>query len=173
MQSGQNSLVTYAITAVVIAVVMAIRWKRMSRQTPLRLERLWILPAVYAVVLAVTFSQFPPVGWGWGFCALALVAGAALGWQRGRMMRIAVDPVTHALSQTSSPAAVLFILAIVLLRQGARAGAGWTHLDAMAATDMLMALALGLFAAQRLEMFLRARALLAAARAGGATPTRR
>jgi hypothetical protein len=165
MQPGQNSLVTYAITAVVIVVVMALRWRRMSRQLPLKLERLWILPAVYLVVVVVTFSQFPPVGWGWGFCAVALLLGAALGWQRGKLMRIEVDPVSHALSQTSSPAAVLFILAIVVLRQGARGATGWMHLNAMAMTDMLMALALGLFAAQRIEMFLRARRLLAAARA--------
>lgn len=165
MPPDQNSLATYAISAVVIAVVMALRWRRMSRQVPLKLERLWILPAVYLVAVATTFARFPPVGWGWAFCTGALVAGAALGWQRGRLMRIAVDPATHALSQTSSPAALLFILAIVLLRQGARAGSGWLHLNAMAATDMLMALALGLFAAQRLEMFLRARRLLAEARA--------
>lgn len=36
--------------------------------------------------------------------------------------------------------------------------------DPMAATDVLMALALGLFAAQRLEMYLRGRRMLEAAR---------
>lgn len=162
---GQNSLVTYTITAIVIAVVFAIRWRRMRRETPLKLERLWILPAIYAVVVAVTFAQFPPVGWGWLFCVLAAGLGAALGWQRGKLMRITVDPDTHALSQTSSPAAILFILVLVVVRMGARTeGASILHLNAMAVTDMLMALALGLFAAQRLEMYLRGRRLLAGVR---------
>jgi NAD/NADP transhydrogenase beta subunit len=162
---GQSSLLTYVITAVVIAVVFAVRWRRMSRVRPLKLERLWILPGLFAVLVGITFAMTPPVGWGWAFCLAALMLGGALGWTRGKLMRITVDPETHALSQSSSPAAMLFILAIVAVRQGARAGgAGWLHLDALAMTDMLMSLALGLFAAQRLEMFLRARRMLATAR---------
>ena len=156
---------TYAITAIVVVAVMAFRWRRMGRQHPLRLERLWVLPAVYGAAVAIVVAQMPPTGRTWAWCGVALLLGAALGWQRGRMMRIAVDPRTHALSQTSSPAAMLFILAIVLVRQGARGASGWAHLDPAALTDMLMAFALGLFTAQRLEMFLRARRLLAAARA--------
>ena len=164
MQHQPNPLITYAITAIVIAVVMAIRWKRMSRVRPLKLERLWVFPAIYAVIVVVMFSQFPPQGWGWAFCAVALVLGAGLGWQRGKLMRIALDPATHTLNQTSSPAAVLFILVLVAFRSGARAALtdeNMLHLNAMAVTDMLMALALGLFAAQRLEMYLRGRRMLA------------
>ena len=71
--------ISYAIPLVVIAVVMAIRWKRMSRVRPLKLERLWILPTLYAVVIGFTFSRFPPQGWGWLFCLIALVLGARPG----------------------------------------------------------------------------------------------
>ncbi len=165
MQPGQNNFVTYAITAIVIGIVMAFRWRRMNRAVPLRIGRLWIVPAVYALVVVAMYVRFPPTGWGWAFCLIALTLGAVLGWQRGRTMRIVIDPATHAISQTSSPAALLFVVAIILLRQGAQAGSGWLHLDVMAVTDMAMAMALGLFAAQRLEMFLRARRLLPAARA--------
>ncbi|GAA3701855.1 hypothetical protein GCM10022268_09610 [Sphingomonas cynarae] len=165
MQPGQNSVVTYAITVIVIGIVMAFRWRRMSRPVPLRIGRLWIVPAVYALVVTAMYVRFPPTGWNWVWCLIALMIGAALGWQRGRTMRIAIDPATHAISQTSSPAALLFVVAIILLRQGAQAGSGWLHLDVMAVTDMAMAMALGLFAAQRLEMCLRARRLLLAARA--------
>lgn len=166
MQGRPDSWWSYAVPAVVIAVVMALRWRRMSRARPLKLERLWILPSLYAVLAVVMFATRPPVGWGWMFCALALVAGAALGWQRGRMMRITVDPDSHALNHSASPAAMLFLLAIVLVRQGLRAPAveSAIHLDPLAATDMLVALALGLFTAMRIEMFLRGRRLLAAAR---------
>src|SRR6478735_5046473 len=107
MQAQQpGGWISYAIPLVVVGVVMAIRWKRMSRVRPLKLEHLCILPAFYAVVIGFTFTRFPPHGWGWAFCLVALALGAALGWQRGKMMRITLDPETHTLGQTSSPAAL-------------------------------------------------------------------
>ncbi|MEI5686717.1 CcdC protein domain-containing protein [Sphingomonas kyungheensis] len=163
--------INYALPLVVVAVVMAIRWRRMKRVRPLKLEHLWILPAVYAAVIAVTFSRFPPRGLGWLFCLVALALGAALGWQRGKMMRITLDPETHRLGQTASPAALLFIVLLIVVRSGARGAmtyAGPAGLDPMAITDLLMALALGLFSAQRLEMYLRGKRMLAAA--GNRTP---
>ncbi len=155
---------SYAIPLVIIAVVMALRWRRMSQVRPLKLERLWVLPALYALVAIGTFVATPPQGLGWLFCLVALVLGAALGWQRGKMMRIAVDPATHTLNQTASPAAFLFIVVLVLMRSGARAALtsdNALHLNAFAVTDMLIALALGLFTAQRIEMYLRGRRMLA------------
>lgn len=165
MQGQQpGGWISYAIPLIVIAVVMAVRWKRMSRVRPLRLERLWVLPAIYAVVIGFTFSRFPPQGLGWAFCLVALVLGGALGWQRGKMMRITLDPETHTLGQTSSPAALLFIVLLIVVRSSARGAlsyAGPTGLDPMAITDVLMALALGLFTTQRVEMYLRGRRMLA------------
>ncbi len=158
-----SPFLTYAIAAGVVLIVLALRWRRTGRAVPLTLERLWIMPALLGAAVAFVFAQMPPHGLGWLFCLIAAGLGAALGWQRGRMMRIAVDPDTHRLSQTSSPAALVLILAIVVLRQAARAGAAaWLHLDAIALSDMLLALAFGLVAAQRLEMFLRGRRLLRA-----------
>jgi hypothetical protein len=159
--------ISYAITAVIIGIVFAVRWRRMSVVKPLKLERLWIFPALYAAVTLYMFTMYPPQGLAWLFCALALAMGAALGWQRGKLMRITIDPDTHALNTTSSPAAVLFIVAIVALRTGARAVIGdghVLHLDAFAITDMLIALALGLFTTQRIEMYLRATRMLETAR---------
>ena len=164
MDQPHATLVTYVITGIIIAIVFTVRWRRLRRETLLRLERLWMLPAFYAALVAFVLAERPPSGAGWLYCGLALAVGLALGWQRGRMMTIRVDPDSHTLRQTSSPAAMLFILVIVLLRQGARGGAGWLHLDVWAVTDMVMALALGLIAAQRLEMYVRGRRLLAAAR---------
>ena len=159
--------ISYAVTAIIIGIVFAVRWRRMSVVKPLKLERLWIFPALYAAVALSMFTMYPPHGLAWLFCALALVMGAALGWQRGKMMRITIDPDSHALNTTSSPAAVLFLVAIVAVRTGARAVVGdghALHLDAVAITDMLVALALGLFTTQRIEMYLRAKRMLETAR---------
>ena len=169
MQANEaQGWISYAITAVIIGIVFAIRWRRMSVVKPLKLERLWVFPALYAAVALYMVVMYPPQGLAWLFCALALVMGAALGWQRGKMMRITIDPDSHALNTTSSPAAVLFLVAIVVVRTGARAVIGdgqALHLNAFAITDMLVALALGLFTTQRIEMYLRAKRLLDTARA--------
>jgi hypothetical protein len=168
VRTTDGGWIGYAVTFGIVAIVFALRWRRMSRVTPLRVERLWIFPAVYAAMATWLYVEFPPQGLAWLFCAAALALGAALGWQRGRLMRITVDPDTHRLNQSGSPAALLFLLALVLVRSAARAllaqGGGPLHLNAMAVTDILLALGLGLFATQRLEMYLRARRLLAAAR---------
>lgn len=164
-----NPLVSYAISGIVIAIVFALRWRGMKRVRPLKLERLWVFPALYAVAVVAMFASRPPQGIAWLFCAGALALGAALGWQRGRLMRITVDPETHALNQSGSPAALLFVLLLVAVRSGARAafsGDTVLHLNALAVTDMLMAFALGLFSLQRIEMALRAQRMLAEARRG-------
>jgi len=170
-QAAAPSWISYAVPAAVFLLVMAWRARNVGRLRPLKMERLWIIPALYLVVAAGMFLQHPPVTpLAWMLCALALAIGAALGWQRGRLMRIHVDPETHAINQQSSMAALVFIFALILVRSAMRSaasamgGASLLHLNAMALTDILVALALGLLGAQRLEMYLRARRLLEAAR---------
>ena len=163
-----NQWISYAVTAVIIGIVLFFRMRRMNVARPLRLERLWILPAIYAVFASVVLVEFPPQGTAWLWCALALVLGGALGWQRGKLMRIEVDPETHALNHRPSPAAMLFIVALIAVRAGARQMAALSestlHLNTLMLTDILLAMALGLLSAQRLEMYLRARKMLDAAR---------
>jgi hypothetical protein len=159
--------ISYGIAAVVIIVVMAIRFRRAGVARPLKLGQLLIVPVAYGVLATVLFVSAPPTGRGWLLCAAALAAGAAAGWQRGRMIRIEVHPETHSLSATQSPFAILFLLILILVRSGLRAalqGGEGGMLNAATLTDMLIAFALGLLVVQRLEMFLRARRLLAAAR---------
>jgi membrane protein CcdC involved in cytochrome C biogenesis len=169
MNAGANPhpWISYGIAAVVIVVVMAIRLRRSGVARPLKLGQLLVVPIVYAVLATIMFVSAPPTGPGWLLCALALAAGAAAGWQRGRMIRIEVDPQTHSLRATQSPFAILFILVLILVRSGLRAalqsGDGGL-LSAATLTDMLVAFALGLLAVQRIEMYLRARRLLADAR---------
>ena len=173
MQQMSNIWISYAVTAVVIGLVLALRWRRMSRERPLKLETLWVFPTLYAGLALYMYWAHPPQGWAWAFCALALVLGAALGWQRGRMIRITVDPDSHALNQSASPGAILFIVALILARSGARIALGTgigdnaLHLNAIAVTDMLIAFGLGLFGLQRIEMYLRAKRLLDDARRMG------
>jgi len=168
-----NQWISYAITGAIVLVVLALRLRRMSRMRRLRLETLWVVPAIYLVFAGIMFVEFPPAGPGWLVCAAALAAGAAIGWQRGKLMHIHVDPETHALNQKASPAAFAFIAVLILVRFGARSmlaagGSYGLHLNAMLITNVLVALALGLFSVTRLEMYLRAKRMLEAARAARA-----
>lgn len=157
------------IGIVVLIVVMGFRFSRANTARPLKLEWLWIMPAYLIAVSAFLLWQFPPQGLEWLWLTIAFAVGGALGWQRGRMMAITIDPETHTLSQTTSRAALFFLVALVALRFGLRSvlteEAGVLHLSLAFLTDVFVIFAVGLLGVTRLEMFLRARTLLAKARA--------
>lgn len=164
--AAQQQWISFAIMAGVIVIVMTLRLRRMNRMRPLKLEQLWIIPVLYLVIAALMFVALPPSGLGWLYSGLALAVGAAVGWQRGKMMRISVDPETHALNQKASPAAVIFLVVLILVRSGARMAmqGGGTQISPAMLTDPLIAFALGMFTLQRIEMYLRAKRLLDEAR---------
>ncbi len=165
MQSHPAPWPSYVIPLAIMAVVMALRWRRMRTARRLRLETLWVLPAIYVAVVAALLVEHPPTAEGWGWYAMALLAGGAIGWQRGRMMRIIVDPETHQLSQQGSPLALLLLVVLVLLRQLLRFEFSTAGRVALLATGVGLSLGVGLVVASRIEMALRARRLLAEARA--------
>jgi len=157
----------YVVPALVILFIVGIRLWRMRGARRLRLETLWILPAIYIVFVVGLFATHPPGATGWAASAVALLGGGGIGWYRGTMMRINVDPETHMLSQQASPLAMLLLFGLILVRRVAMAEIG----QAQIVIDALMTFALGLIAATRIEMFLRARRLLREARAGSLSKT--
>lgn len=157
--------ISYIVTAIVVALVLALRFRGLRRARRLKLETLWIVPALYAIVAAAILWQFPPHGAQILWLIAALGVGAAVGWRRGALMRITIDPETHALNQHASPAALLFIVLLIVARQGLRYEAPTLGFDIGMLTDLLVMFTFGLFSATRAEMFLRARRLLFAARA--------
>jgi hypothetical protein len=163
-----NGLMSYIVPAVIIVVVFALRMRRMNQLRPLKLERLWIVPSIYLLVVVGLFVERPPTLVGWAIALMAFAAGCALGWQRGRMMQIHVDPETHALNQKASVAGMAFLVGLILVRMAARALGGDLHMGVNSVVEALAAMALGMFSLQRLEMYLRARRLLDEVRAGRA-----
>ena len=160
-----------------LAVVAAAALLRNRRPRRLRIELLWIRPALFVVMMGAVLAGLPPplTPISVALLACGLVIGCLLGWQRGRLMRIEIEPETHALSVRASRLGVLFIIALVALRYGlsglVRDNAPLLHLPLAAATDAFVLLAGGIMSAQGLEMWLRARRLLAqavAARTAGA-----
>ena len=164
-QPVHQSWISYAITIAVVIVVMALRMRSMGKMRPLKLETLWVVPVLYLAVAAMMFFQFPPVGWTAVASGIGLVIGAAVGWQRGKMMHIHVDPETHALNQKASPAAMFFLIGLIVVRMGAKTVLGAeSNISPAMLTDPLIAFALGMFTLQRVEMYLRAKRLLEEAR---------
>jgi hypothetical protein len=163
--------IQYVVPIVGVALVLAVRIRRMRAARRLRLETLWILPAVYVAMVAALFHAYPPTPTGWLWCALAVVVGAAIGWYRGTMMTISVDPVTHKLNQRSSPAALILLVGLVVARRLVGYEFSSAGRVALLATGIGLSLGIGLLVATRLEMTLRGRRLLREARAAGSLQT--
>lgn len=150
----------------VVAVLMLLRLRRAAREQPLRIERLWVMPAFVTVLIGVLLAMQPPPATGWLALIAGLALGGAAGWHRGKLMRIRVDAATGELFQQASPAATILLLLIIFLRAGLRDVAGVApgeHHPALLAilvSDGLMGFAVGLLIFTRLEMYLRARRLL-------------
>jgi membrane protein CcdC involved in cytochrome C biogenesis len=160
--------ISTALSIGIVLIVLTLRMRRMGKMRPLKLENLWIVPVVYFAVAALMFYQLPPRGWVAIASAIGLAIGAAVGWQRGKMMHIHVDPQTHALNQKASPAAMIFLVALIVVRMAARGFLGQeSGVSPAMLTDPLIAFALGMFTLTRLEMYLRAKRLLEEVRGRG------
>jgi hypothetical protein len=175
MQHGSNS--TY-ITLIVIAVLLPLLYRRMRkmiRPQPLKLGRLWIRPALIVIVCA--FALFAPqpgqhvvrqlTAMEWGWLVLAGAAGAAGGWQMGRIMAIEVHPENGTLMTRGSLAAIIVIVVLIVFRMGLRTGlamegAAW-HLDVLLISDASIVFSAALFSVRSLEMYLRAQRVMKAA----------
>ncbi|RYF91102.1 MAG: DUF1453 family protein [Caulobacteraceae bacterium] len=148
----------------IAAVVMLLR-ARGGKAKPMNVVTMWIVPALlFAGFVAVTAtSHIHGLDYAWVIAAFAV--GAALGWQRGRMMPIHIDPDTGKPMIKTSVAALLFILALMaarlVLRQVLEGSAASLHINPLLVTDAFMALAVGLLGVARIEMFIRARRLKA------------
>ncbi|HEY5409258.1 MAG TPA: hypothetical protein VIJ94_00900 [Caulobacteraceae bacterium] len=172
-QPDLHTALPYLIGIIVLVVVMGLRLRRMNQTRPLKVEWLWVTPAILTVLTVLSLIPQPPQGIAWAWLAIALVIGGALGWWRGKMMHISVDPETHALNTKASPAAMIFIVALIAIRMALRGvamgEASALHLSVTVITGAFMAFAIGLFGVQRLEMALRANRLLREARAARAS----
>ena len=78
----------YLIPAGVVLLVLFFRLRSVGKARRLRLERLWILPTFYALLLGFVFWNAPPHGLVWIWCLVALAVGSGLGCMRGKLMQV-------------------------------------------------------------------------------------
>ena len=161
------NLLKTVLPIVVIAIVLALRLRSMSRVRRLKPRTLWVLPAFLLLLAGVTLWTNPPGLAGLSIAAVALIAGGFLGWQRGRLIRIDREPASGELTQRASPAAMILLIFIIATRFALRSyfdaspGAdGKMSEQTLIATDALLLFAVGLIAVTRIELALRARRIL-------------
>ena len=172
-----DSTTAQALPYILPLLILALILRRNLRARTLKMERLWVYPAILILATGSIMSseRMPGLVTLTGF-AVALAAGGLIGWYRGRLTHITIDPKTHDLSSRASIAGTILIGVVFALRYGVRmamAGGGmgplpWgLRLDVAGITDGLMLFLVAMMSVQRIEMFLRCQKLLEEARGGG------
>ena len=158
----QTQIITYAVIAIV--VVLAIR--RNMRGRRVRVETLWVFPAILIAMSAAILSAEPALNYPAIIGVIAaFLAGAAVGWQRGRFTRINLDPATHTLMSQASPIGLMILGVLFVIRLGLRGYVAQMRDPQLTVlmTDGLLLFAVGMISLQRVEMWIRCRKMLAEA----------
>ncbi|WP_338503278.1 hypothetical protein V6R86_07265 [Sphingomonas kaistensis] len=139
--------------------------RRQHAERPLRRRFLWLAPLLYLAVIAFALSRHPPGPKGWALLGTGLLFGAAAGWWRGRLFVLRFDEASGKVLLRRSRWAVTMLVSLVALRFLANLwiGPGAPESATLNLTDFALGTIFGLIAVTRLEIALRARALLAAA----------
>jgi hypothetical protein len=156
----------------IILPILYFRLRRMAKTQALKLGQLWIRPTIFialaALVLLMPARDSQPLQAGdvtW--LLLAAVLGAAAGWQWGRTTQLHLHPENGTLMQKGSVAGIMVFLVLLLLRLGLRTGlgleAGAWNINMLLVTDASIIFSALLFAVRGLEIFLRARRIMAGA----------
>jgi len=167
MDSLPHTLWPSLVGLLLIALVV----RRSLRVRKLRPDRMLMLPGIVVLVALVLLVQDPPrEPLTIAVLAGAVLLGAAIGWHRGKLTRISHDPADGSFTAEPSKAAVVLILAVFALRYGVKlwlaAAPGGRHShEAELAANALLISSVGLIAAQRVEMVIRCRKLMAEAAA--------
>ena len=163
-------LLSTVLPIVIIAVVFALRFRNLNKPRPFNAGRLWLIPAIIAVAAGFFLVSFPPSALGWLIMVFAALIGAFAGLKRGQLMHLERDPQTGGLLMRQSPAALLFVFAILAARRviafetgsssGVQADAsGHIPPAALLVTDGLMAFALAMVVLMRWTLWQRAKAV--------------
>lgn len=150
------------IPVIAIGIAATIVIIRNMKPRRLRLEMMWVRPAIVMIAAAafLVLNPFPHQLTALGIILAAAVAGTVLGWVRGRMVRVTVDPESHTAMSQASPLGVGLILVIIGVRYflNSTAGTRSGHFDAQAIllTDALLVFGAGVVGVTGLEVWMRA-----------------
>ncbi|URI15237.1 CcdC protein domain-containing protein [Brevundimonas albigilva] len=159
------------IPLAVIPVVIVLVLLRNRRRRVLRPNLLWVMPAIVGpLILLGVWGSTRAVGASpfgldvWAILLVGAVLGGVAGWWRGKTITIEKEPDGSLRSQ-ASPLGLVLVVALFafrgVLRPLIESHAAQWHLNALAVTEAFLVFALALIVLQRVEMFIRARRILA------------
>ena len=169
----QQQLLQFLLPALIVLPLLYFRMRKLAKPQPLKLNRLWIRPVLLLAAAVLVLLAPPPPGrpehllmpLDWAWLALAGALGAAAGWQWGRTMAIEVHPENGTLMVRGSQAAILVLGVLILFRMGLRTGlaeeARAGHISMFLVSDLSIIFAALLFTMRSVEMYLRARRVMA------------
>lgn len=158
---------------IVLLVLLPIILLRNRAPRTLRPQWMWVTPAIVVPLIGLGLwgsSQAPGADHtpfdavSWLVLAIGLGLGCVAGWWRGKMTTIEKH-ADGALKAQASPLGILLIVGLFGGRSALRSvlephAAAW-HLNALAIADAFLLFVVGMIVVQRLEMFIRARRVLA------------
>ena len=171
----QQQLFQLFIPILIALPILYFRMRKMGRAQPLKLNRMWIRPAIFLVIAALVLLAPPPhnhpervlAALDFAWLALAAVLGAVAGWHWGRTMAIDVHPEDGTLMVKGGQAAAMVLVVLILFRLGLRAGLSveakaW-HINMLLVSDASIVFTAFLFTLRSVEMYLRAKRVMATA----------
>src|SRR5438552_2357568 len=157
------------IVPLVVAALLLRRAARAQKPRTVRMQRLWIFPALLLLVTLMSLWRegFPGLLLALVFAAAAL-AGGAIGWFRVHTLEFSLDRESGKVSARATQLGALLVVGLVGLRYladvaikqfGLNAGGNVVH-----ATDATLIFTTSMFVARSTHTWIQARALIAAHR---------
>lgn len=167
---------------IVPLLVVALLARRLIRNVPqkVRIRRLFIAPviAIAGAASLLAISPMPPLFWIVGY-AIAVAAGAGIGFLTAHHQEFAIDPQTGAVTSKATPIGSILVVALFALRFGLKivfpqlggtAPQAHPSADVLAWTDAGILFSAGLVTTRALVTWLRTRPLITEHRAASLTP---
>ena len=161
------------IPLVAILIALPLILMRNRRPRILRPQWLWVMPTLIVLLMALALwgtSMSPDMphtafdALAWAILAAGRGLGGVFGWWRGRMTTIEKH-ADGTLKAQASPLGLILIIAVMLGRRALTAflepHAAEYGLNPLAIADAFLLFVVGMIVVQRIEMFIRARRILA------------
>lgn len=157
---------SHTTSFVLPVLVLVLILRRSLRERKVKTDRMWLYPAILGVLTISTIAHEPLPGLGAfaGFVVAALM-GAGFGYLRAHHQQFTLNPQTGEISSKATPIGMILIGGFFVLRLGLEL---LTHsrdvphaLGLQHATDAGLILSFALMAAQRWEIWKRAKQMRA------------